>query len=301
MDPNHPSKIGRIAPDFHCGEALACGSRQLHLTPPAVMGILNITPDSFSDGGELYDISGPRMDVVLRRAESMLAAGASLLDIGGESTRPGAAPVSSAQEIDRVAPVVEALAERFDTIISIDSSNPELIARAADLGAGMINDVRALQRPGALQAAAAAGLPVCLMHMQGEPATMQQEPHYHDVAADVLHYLQQRIEECVVAGIPRECIVIDPGFGFGKSLAHNLQLFRHLPALAHTGFPLLVGVSRKSMIAAVTGRESGQRVAGGLALAALAVEHGAAILRVHDVEETQDVVAMIDAVLKAEQ
>ncbi len=264
------------------------------------MGILNITPDSFSDGGELCDGHGVRLDQVLQRAELMLAEGADMLDVGGESTRPGAVVVGRQQELDRVAPVVEALASRFDTVVSVDTSNPLLMTEAARLGAGMINDVRALRRPGALAAAAGTGLPVCLMHMQGEPGNMQREPYYDDVLADVLQSLHQRIAECNAAGIASDKIVIDPGFGFGKTLDHNLQLFRQLPALVETRYPVMVGVSRKSMIGAVTGRDTRDRLAGGLALAALAARDGAAILRVHDVGPSRDVISMVDAIMRVE-
>lgn len=294
-------QIGRLAPDFHCGELLSCAGVSVALRPPAVMGILNITPDSFSDGGELCDQRGVRLSAVLQRADAMVAAGATLLDIGGESTRPGAAHVASQQEIDRVAPVVEALSRRLDVAMSIDTSNPQLMLQAASLGAGLINDVRALRRPGALAAAAESGLPVCLMHMQGEPDTMQCEPNYVDVAADVLQFMEQRVAACIAAGIGRERILIDPGFGFGKTTDHNLQLLRQLPQLVATAYPVVVGVSRKSMIAAITGRAVGDRLAGGLALAAYATLNGAAILRVHDVAETSDVVQIMNAVMRGQQ
>lgn len=262
------------------------------------MGILNITPDSFSDGGQLCDRGGVRLQAVLQRVEAMIADGATLLDVGGESTRPNAEPVASQREIDRVAPVIDAIARRFDVAISVDTSNPVLMTEAAALGAGMINDVRALGRPGALQAAQASGLPVCLMHMQGEPGNMQVEPAYTDVVQEVLDFLHRRVEECVAAGIGRDRILIDPGFGFGKNLSHNLLLFQQLSRLVDTRYPVLVGASRKSMIGAVTGRNIDKRLAGGLALSALAVLSGAAIIRVHDVAETRDVVKMITAVIK---
>jgi dihydropteroate synthase len=291
-------EIGRNAPDFYCGETLVCGCVSLSLRAPAVMGVLNITPDSFSDGGQLCDQRGARLSAVLRRAESMVAAGAAILDVGGESTRPGAAALSSQQEIDRVAPVVEALVRHVDVVISVDTSNPMLMVEATTLGAGLINDVRALRRPGALEAACESGLPVCLMHMQGEPDTMQREPSYRDVVADVLQFLERRVAECVGAGLARERILIDPGFGFGKTTTHNLQLFRQLHKLVETAYPVVVGVSRKSMIGAVTGKSVGDRLAGGLALAALAVLSGAAIIRAHDVAETRDVVIMMNAVMR---
>ncbi|KIQ37101.1 MULTISPECIES: dihydropteroate synthase [Pseudomonas syringae group] len=274
---------------------LPCGNRVLDLAHTHVMGILNATPDSFSDGGRYS-----QLDAALRHAQEMVAAGATLIDVGGESTRPGARPVSPAEEVDRVAPVVERIARELDVIISVDTSTPEVIVESARLGAGLINDVRSLQRPGALEAAAATGLPVCLMHMLGEPGDMQDNPHYQDLVGEVSVFLADRMERCEAAGIPKDRIILDPGFGFAKTLEHNLSLFRHMEALHALGRPLLVGVSRKSMIGAVLGRPVGERLIGGLALAALAMTKGARILRVHDVAETADVVRMIAAVEAAE-
>ncbi|WP_122437184.1 dihydropteroate synthase [Pseudomonas viridiflava] len=274
---------------------LPCGNRVLDLAHTHVMGILNATPDSFSDGGRYS-----QLDAALRHAQEMVAAGATLIDVGGESTRPGARPVSPAEEVDRVAPVVELIARELDVIISVDTSTPEVIVESARLGAGLINDVRSLRRPGALQAAAATGLPVCLMHMLGEPGDMQDNPHYQDLIGEVSAFLTDRMERCEAAGIPKDRIILDPGFGFAKTLEHNLSLFRHMEALHALGRPLLVGVSRKSMIGAVLGRPVGERLIGGLALAALAMTKGARILRVHDVAETADVVRMIAAVEAAE-
>ncbi|WP_024697304.1 dihydropteroate synthase [Pseudomonas avellanae] len=274
---------------------LPCGNRVLDLAHTHVMGILNATPDSFSDGGRYS-----QLDAALRHAEAMVLAGATLIDVGGESTRPGARPVSPAQEVERVAPVVEIIARELDVIISVDTSTPEVMLATAGLGAGLINDVRSLQRPGALQAAASTGLPVCLMHMQGEPGTMQNDPHYEDLLAEVSAFLLERMNQCVAAGIDRQQIILDPGFGFAKTLEHNLSLFKRMEALHALGRPLLVGVSRKSMIGAVLGRPVDQRLSGGLALAALAMTKGARILRVHDVAETADVVRMIAAVQAAE-
>ncbi len=270
---------------------LACGKHQLDLRSPKVMGILNITPDSFSDGGQYNSL-----DAALRRGEAMLQAGAAILDIGGESTRPGAQTVTAAQELERVAPLVEALVQNFDCIVSLDTSTPEVISECAALGAGLINDVRALQRPGAMAAAAATGLPVCLMHMRGEPHNMQDAPHYDDVAAEVLEFLQQRIKACLDAGIRREQIVLDPGFGFAKNLQHNLELFNRLAELQQPGLPLLVGVSRKSMIGQVLNKSVDDRLYGSLALAVMALERGAQILRVHDVAATVDAVKIYQAV-----
>ncbi|MBI6573892.1 dihydropteroate synthase [Pseudomonas viridiflava] len=274
---------------------LPCGNRVLDLAHTHVMGILNATPDSFSDGGRYS-----QLDAALRHAQEMVAAGATLIDVGGESTRPGARPVSPAEEVDRVAPVVERIARELDVIISVDTSTPEVIVESARLGAGLINDVRSLRRPGALEAAAATGLPVCLMHMLGEPGDMQDNPHYQDLVGEVSVFLADRMERCEAAGIPKDRIILDPGFGFAKTLEHNLSLFRHMEALHALGRPLLVGVSRKSMIGAVLGRPVGERLIGGLALAALAMTKGARILRVHDVAETADVVRMIAAVEAAE-
>ncbi|WP_263144730.1 dihydropteroate synthase [Pseudomonas sp. RIT-PI-AD] len=274
---------------------LSCGNRVLDLSRPHVMGILNVTPDSFSDGG-LYG----RPDAALRHAESMLAAGASLIDVGGESTRPGAPVVSTSEELDRVAPVVEALARELDVIISVDTSTPEVMRETSRLGAGLINDVRALRRPGALEAAAASGLPVCLMHMKGEPGTMQQDPRYLDLLGEVQAFLRERLQACAEVGIGADRVILDPGFGFAKTLQHNLSLFKHMPVLLALGCPLLVGVSRKSMVGQVLQRDVGERLYGSLALAALAVAKGARILRVHDVAETADVIRMIAAVEAAE-
>ncbi|HSX71669.1 MAG TPA: dihydropteroate synthase [Pseudomonas sp.] len=274
---------------------LPCGSRTLDLAHPHVMGILNVTPDSFSDGGRFA-----ARDAALRHAVEMVAAGATLIDVGGESTRPGARPVSPVEELERVAPVVEAIAAELDVVISLDTSPPAVMREGARLGAGMINDVRALRREGALEAAAETGLAVCLMHMLREPGTMQQSPRYEDVVAEVGDFLAQRLAACAVAGISPERVVLDPGFGFAKTLAHNLSLFRRLEALHEFGRPLLVGVSRKSMIGQALGREVDERLPGSLALAALAVAKGACILRVHDVAETVDAVRMIAAVQAAE-
>ena len=274
---------------------LSCGGRLLDLTRPHVMGILNVTPDSFSDGGRFK-----ALDAALRHAESMVAAGATLVDVGGESTRPGAPPVSVQEELARVVPVVEAIAARLDVVVSVDTSTPEVIAEAAARGAGLVNDVRALRRPGALEAAVRSGLPVCLMHMRGEPGDMQDNPSYQNVVSEVGRFLLERVETCVGAGIARERILLDPGFGFAKSLDHNLSLFKHLPELVALGYPLLVGVSRKSMIGGVLGKPVGERLYGGLALAALAAAQGARILRVHDVAETVDALRMIAAVQAAQ-
>lgn len=274
---------------------LPCGNRVLDLARAHVMGILNVTPDSFSDGGRFN-----QLDVALRHAEAMVAAGATLIDIGGESTRPGAGAVSPLEELERVAPVVERIGRELDVIISVDTSTPAVMRETARLGAGLINDVRSLRRDGALDAAAASGLPVCLMHMLGEPGDMQDSPHYQDVTREVGAFLAERMDACAVAGIDAQRIILDPGFGFAKTLQHNLSLFKHMEALHSLGRPLLVGVSRKSMIGQALGRPVGERLHGSLALAALAVAKGAKIIRVHDVAETVDVVRMITAVESAE-
>ncbi|MGV8862379.1 MAG: dihydropteroate synthase [Pseudomonas sp.] len=274
---------------------LPCGNRVLDLAHTHVMGILNITPDSFSDGGRFS-----QRDAALRHAEAMVAAGATLIDVGGESTRPGARAVSPVEELERIGPVVEALSRELDVIISVDTSTPAVIRETARLGAGLINDVRSLRREGALDAAAATGLPVCLMHMRGEPGDMQDNPQYEDLVGEVSAFLLERMEQCAAVGIPRERIILDPGFGFAKNLQHNLSLFKHMEALHALGRPLLVGVSRKSMIGQVLGRPVAERLSGGLALAAMAMIKGARILRVHDVAETVDVVRMIAAVESAE-
>jgi len=273
-------------------QSLQLRTRVLDLGAPVVMGVLNVTPDSFSDGGR-HDAPAQ----ALAHAFAMAREGASLIDVGGESTRPGAAPVDTAEELRRVLPVIEALAAGGAPPVSVDTAKPEVMAAAAAAGAEMINDVRALREPGALQAAADSGCAVCLMHMQGEPRTMQQSPVYQDVVEEVYDFLAARIETCVRAGIGRERIIVDPGFGFGKTLAHNLALFRGLGRLAQLGVPLLVGVSRKSMIGALTGRPVEQRLAGGLALGTLAAWAGARVIRSHDVAATRDALAVTAALL----
>ena len=278
------------------GPQLQCAGRTLDLSRPVVMGVINTTPDSFSDGGTLYQSSELNLDLALTRAESMVSEGAQMLDVGGESTRPGAAPVSPEQEMDRVMPLVGAIASRLDVVISVDSSTPSLMQAAAEAGAGFLNDVRALSRDGALEAAARTGLPICLMHMQGQPGTMQDSPEYGDVTAEVCRYLEQRLAACAEHGIATDRLVLDPGFGFGKTLSHNLQLVRDLPRLHALGLPILVGFSRKSMIGTLLGREVDERLPGGLALALQAVHRGARIVRTHDVQATADALRMWEAV-----
>lgn len=273
------------------------GARTLDLSRSQVMGIVNVTPDSFSDGGTLFAAQKLSVEQAVGRARQMVVDGASIIDVGGESTRPGAAPVSQQEEMDRVLPVVERLQAELDVIVSVDTSSPAVMTAAAAAGAGLINDVRALGREGALQAAAATGLPVCLMHMQGQPATMQAAPCYDDVLEEVSGFLMARVGACQAAGIDAAQIILDPGFGFGKSLQHNLRLLNNLQALQALGLPVLLGTSRKSMIDQVLHRAVNDRLAGSLATVAFGVLKQAAIFRVHDVKETVDVVRMCEAVL----
>lgn len=275
---------------------LPCGNRVLDLKRTHVMGILNVTPDSFSDGGRFN-----QLDLALQRAAEMVEAGATLIDVGGESTRPGARLVTPTEELERVAPVVEAIARELDVVISVDTSTPAVMRESGRLGAGLINDVRSLQRDGAVDAAVDSGMAICLMHMRGEPSTMQDDPRYPDILVEVRDFLAERLAICEAAGISRERIVLDPGYGFAKTQVHNLVLFQRMEHLLELGCPLLVGVSRKSMIGRALGREVGERLYGSLALAALAVAKGARIIRVHDVAETVDVVRMIDAVEQAKE
>lgn len=263
---------------------------------PQVMGILNVTPDSFSDGGLFFSGSGISLDRCVARAEEMVQQGATLIDVGGESTRPGAAAVSVQEEMDRVLPVIEAL-RGIDAVVSLDSSTPQVMEAASRLGIGLINDVRALQREGAMAVAAKSGLPVCLMHMQGQPDSMQERPEYQDVVQEVAQFLRRRVEACVAAGIDRSRLLLDPGFGFGKRVEHNVALLSGLGRLGELGQPLLVGLSRKSMLVRLLGeRTMAERLAGSLALAVLAVERGAWIVRAHDVRETVDAVSVASVV-----
>jgi dihydropteroate synthase len=270
---------------------LDCGGKPLDLSAPRVMGVLNVTPDSFSDGGR-YAASAD----ALARAQAMVAEGAAIIDVGGESTRPGAPPVEVAEELRRVLPVVEALAAALPVPVSIDTSKPEVIRQAVAAGAGLVNDVRALRAPGALEAAADAGVPVCLMHMQGEPGTMQAEPRYQDVVAEVIAFLEQRVAACEGAGIPPARILIDPGFGFGKTVEHNLRLLNRLDRLAATGLPVLVGLSRKSLIGKILDAPVDLRLYGSLAAAVVAVMRGARVVRTHDVRATVEALAVVRAV-----
>lgn len=272
-----------------------CGKRELDLSQPCVMGVLNVTPDSFSDGGRYVSVGD-----ALAQARRLQEEGANILDVGGESTRPGAQPVGEQQEMDRVLPVVERILREVDVCVSVDTSTPAVMLAAAAAGAHLINDVRALRREGALAAAAATGLPVCLMHMQGEPAGMQMSPAYTDVVAEVADFLEIRVAACVAAGISRERLLIDPGFGFGKTLGHNAELLRGLGRLKALGLPILAGLSRKSMIGHWLADARGPRAVdgrlfGSVAAGMLAVQNGASILRVHDVAATRDAWAVLSA------
>ncbi|EJP27116.1 dihydropteroate synthase [Haemophilus sputorum HK 2154] len=268
--------------------------RLLDLRQVQIMGILNFTPDSFSDSGKFFSL-----DKALVQVEKMLNDGAYIIDIGGESTRPNAPIVSEAEELDRVIPLIEAVRQRFDCLISVDSSKPVVFREAARAGVDMLNDIRALTESQALETAAELALPVCLMHMQGTPQTMQQAPHYDDLLDDVADFLNQRIFACLQAGIEQSHIILDPGFGFGKTVEHNFALLKHLNAFVASGFPVLAGLSRKSMIGAVTNQPVEKRLVGSVAGALLAAQNGAKILRVHDVEATADALKVWQAMQAA--
>jgi dihydropteroate synthase len=270
-----------------------CRHRSIDLTRPIVMGILNVTPDSFSDGGRFA-----QADAALERARQMVAEGAVIIDVGGQSTRPGAPAVEEGVETARVLPVIEAIAASCDVAISIDSSKPAVMAAAVAAGACIINDIHALREPGGRAVAARTEAGVCLMHMQGEPRTMQESPHYNDVVAEVSEFLLRERQACMQEGVAAECIAFDPGFGFGKSLEHNLTLLRELPRFAAMSAPLVVGVSRKSVIGTILGKGVNDRLHGGLGLAALAVMGGARVIRTHDVGPTLDAIRTVSAVLQ---
>lgn len=275
---------------------LNLGSRTLDLNSPQVMGILNITPDSFSDGGQLATL-----DVALHAARSMVAAGASIIDIGGESTRPGATDVAEQVQLDRVMPVIEAVCRECDTIVSIDTGNAAVMLAATSAGVELINDIFALTQPGAMAAAAATDAAVCIMHMQGMPATMQDDPEYEALPGDVIEFLRQRIAACQDAGIGADRLILDPGFGFGKTHEQNLVLLANLAQFADLGRPVLVGLSRKGTLGHLTGRTVDERLPAGLAAAVMAVERGARIVRTHDVPATVDALRVAWAVMREEQ
>jgi dihydropteroate synthase len=274
---------------------LRAGRFALSLGRPLIMGVVNVTPDSFSDGGRFFNPGR-----AIAQAKQLIEEGADIVDIGGESTRPGAAPVSEAEEADRVLPVLDALADA-PVPVSIDTRRPGLMRIALERGASMINDIQALAGPGALAAVGGSDCALCLMHMQGEPQTMQVAPQYADVVREVEDFLMQRVAACEAAGVERDRLVIDPGFGFGKTYQHNLQLLRALPALATHGLPVLAGLSRKALLGRITGRPAGDRLAGSIALALLALQRGAAILRVHDVAATRDALLVLHAVTEEER
>ncbi len=269
---------------------LQCGRHRIDLGRPVVMGVLNVTPDSFSDGGRYLDPAA-----ALGRAMRLAEEGAAIVDVGGESTRPGAAPVDAAEELRRVIPVIERLAASLAVPVSVDTRKPEVMRQALAAGASMVNDVSALAAPGAIDAVAGSTAAACLMHMQGEPGTMQAAPRYDDVVGEVRGFLRGRVQACLAAGIPRERLAVDPGFGFGKTLEHNVALLAGLAAIAADGLPVLAGLSRKRMVGALTGRAEGDRLAGSLAAAVLAAVNGARIIRAHDVRETVDALAVLAA------
>lgn len=275
---------------------LAAQGSILDLSHPHVMGILNVTPDSFSDGGTHNSLVE-----AVKHANLMINAGATIIDIGGESTRPGALDVSVEEELARVIPVVEAIAQRFEVWISVDTSKPEVIRESARAGAHIINDIRSLTEPGALEAAVQTGLPVCLMHMQGQPKTMQEAPKYDDVFADVVRFFTEHIVRCEQAGIAKEKLLLDPGFGFGKNLSHNYELLARLGEFHHFGLPLLVGMSRKSMVGQLLNVGPTERLSGSLACAVIAAMQGAQIIRVHDVKETVEALRVVEATLSTKE
>jgi dihydropteroate synthase len=270
-----------------------CRNRNIDLHRPVVMGVLNVTPDSFSDGGRYATA-----DAALDRAAGMFAEGAAIIDVGGESTRPGAAPVEAQAETERVVPVIERIASRLDVAISIDTSKCAVMSAAVAAGATIVNDIHALRAPGACELAASLRVGVCLMHMRGEPRTMQIDPHYADVMREVADFLVTRRDACVAAGVDREAICVDPGIGFGKDESHNLTLLRRLPELVNLGLPVLLGVSRKSFIGRILGAGVERRLYGGVGLAALAVGMGVRIIRTHDVAPTLEAMRLVSAVMQ---
>ncbi|WP_418114280.1 dihydropteroate synthase [Vibrio scophthalmi] len=271
---------------------ITANNKTLDLSQPHVMAILNVTPDSFSDGGQFHSL-----DKALMQAEKMIKAGVSIIDIGGESTRPGAPDVTLEEELARVIPVIKAIRAKYDVWISIDTSKAEVMRQAIAAGADIINDVRSLREPGALEVAAHAGLPICLMHMQGQPRSMQTNPHYDDLLQEVGDFLQERIDACEAVGIAREQLILDPGFGFGKTLAHNYQMLAHLERFHQFNLPLLAGMSRKSMLFKLLDKAPSECVAASVSCATIAAMKGAQIIRVHDFEQTLDAVKVVSATL----
>ena len=267
-----------------------CAGKSLDLSRTVIMGVLNVTPDSFSDGGQFV-----KLDDARQQAEYMLRSGAEIIDVGGESTRPGAQAVSVENELERVLPVIDRLKQEFDCVISVDTSKPEVMTEAVKSGAGLINDVCGFRTEQSIQAAAQSGVPVCIMHMQGDPRTMQQSPRYNDVVEDVKSFLINKAEQCQQYGIDKSKIIIDPGFGFGKAVEHNLSLLNHLDVLCQTGYTVLAGLSRKSMIGHLLGLPVEERMAPSVALAIKAVQNGVKIIRAHDVKQTHDAIRMIEA------
>jgi len=274
------------------GPLLDCGRHQLDLSAPRVMGILNVTPDSFSDGGNFL-----RPETALQRARKMVDEGADIIDVGGESTRPGAIPVPLAEELRRIMPVLEVLCPQLPVPVSVDTSKPEVMRAAAQVGVGLLNDINGLRADGALEAAAETGLPVCLMHMLGKPQTMQDDPRYGNVTQEILEFLMQRVAACEAAGIGRQRLLLDPGFGFGKRSVHNYQLLRELDQFVATGLPVLVGMSRKGMVGQATNKPAAERLHGSVAAAVMAATFGARIIRVHDVAATREAMDFVAAVL----
>lgn len=271
---------------------ITANNKTLDLSTPQVMGILNVTPDSFSDGGRFNSL-----DNALQQAEKMIEAGVTIIDIGGESTRPGAPDVALEEELQRVIPVIKAIRAKHDVWISVDTSKAEVMRQAAEAGADIINDVRSLLEPGALEVAAQAGLPICLMHMQGQPRTMQANPHYDDLMEEVGQFLQERIDACEAVGIKREQLILDPGFGFGKTLDHNYHMLAHLEQFHQFNLPVLAGMSRKSMLFKLLDKTPAECVAASVSCATIAALKGAQIIRVHDFEETLDAVKVVTATL----
>ncbi|MEF1254640.1 MULTISPECIES: dihydropteroate synthase [unclassified Vibrio] len=270
---------------------LKANNKSLDLSQPQVMGILNVTPDSFSDGGRYHSL-----DNALAQAQRMIEAGVTIIDIGGESTRPGAPDVALEEELQRVIPVIRAIRKQHDVWISIDTSKAEVMRQAIEAGADIINDVRALQEPGALDVAAQSGLPICLMHMQGQPRTMQSNPHYEDLLKEVGEFLQERIEACEKVGIQRSQLILDPGFGFGKTLQHNYHMLAHLEQFHQFGLPILAGMSRKSMLFKLLDKAPDECIAASVSCATIAAMKGAQIIRVHDFEQTLDAMKIVSMV-----